>query len=193
MTQQINLYAPKVLERRGPALTVLAVLGVIVATLLVYLVHLRSETEQLQARLAQAKTQLEGEKAAVAQMRAELAKRTDPARVTAEINAMRARATESQEIIAQLRSGNLGTMDGFTGHMTELARAGEPGLWITGFKILAAGRTIEIQGRSLDSQAVLRYAGHVNERFASYGASLSSLEVTPVSAENQQAVQFKLF
>jgi hypothetical protein len=193
MTQQINLYAPKVHEKRGPALIVLGIAALVAVVMLTYWQYLKGENDQLQARVTQAKAQLEKEKAAVAQMRAELAKRTDPVRLAAELNALRARATEAQEIMAQLQSGSLGTMDGFTGQLTELARAGEPGIWVTNFKILTAGKGIEIQGRSLDSQAVLRYAGEVNQRFASYGATLSALEMTPVGSATQTAIQFKLF
>ena len=193
MTQQINLYAPKVHEKRGPALAALGFAALVAILMLAYWLQLKSENERLQARVMQARAQLETEKAAVAQMRAELAKRTDPARLAAELNALRARAAEAQEIIGQLQSGNLGTMDGFTGQLTALARAGEPGIWVTNFKILTAGKGIEIQGRSLDSQAVLRYAGDVNQRFASYGATVTGLEMTPVGSATQTAIQFKLF
>ena len=193
MTQQINLYAPKVHEKRGPALAALGVAAVIAVLMLAYWQYLKGENDQLQVRVSKAKAQLETEKAAVAQMRAELAKRTDPARLAAELNALRARATEAQEIMAQLQSGNLGTMDGFTGQLTELARAGEPGIWVTNFKILTAGKGIEITGRSLDSQAILRYAGEVNQRFAGYGATVTAVEMTPIASATQSAVQFKLF
>src|SRR6185436_11796239 len=105
-TQQINLYAPKVHEKRVPALIALGIAALVAVVMLAYWQQLKSENDKLQARVAQAKAQLETEKAAIAQMRGELAKRTDPARLAAELNALRARATEAQEIIAQLQSGS---------------------------------------------------------------------------------------
>jgi Tfp pilus assembly protein PilN len=196
MTQQINLYVAKVRERKGPALVSLALDGVVAVLLIAYWTYLRGETNKLQARIVQANAQLNTEKAALKSMKDALATRTDPAKLAAELNALRARATEAEEIMAQLKRGDLGTMDGFSGQLVELARAGEPGVWVTNFRITNAGKGVEIQGRSLDSQSVLRYAGEVNQRFAGYGAKLSALEMTPVETTNQaaaQAVQFKLF
>jgi Tfp pilus assembly protein PilN len=197
MTQQINLYARKVEQRRGPIvisfLLVLAVAGLLIA----YWMSIRSETTRLQARVAQAKTQLEAQKGAVAAMKAELAKRTDPAKIAAEIGALRARAGVAQEIIGQLQRGELGTMDGFTGQLTSLARIGEPGVWLTELKIVNSGKGVEIQGRSLEAESVLRYAGQVNQRFAQYGASVNALELAPIAQgpapTAATAVSFRLF
>ena len=202
MTQQINLYARKVEQRRGPLvisfLIVLAVAGLMIG----YWTMIRSQTTALQARVAQAKAQLATEQAAVQAMKLELAKRTDPAKIAAEIKSLQARATEAQELMGRLQRGELGTMDGFSRQLVALARIGEPGVWLTEFRIVNSGKGVELQGRSLEAESVLRYAGQVNKSFEAYGASVKGLELTPIaqaqasapaSASGNPAVSFKLF
>jgi len=195
MTQQINLYARKVEQKRGPALASLAFVVIVAAALTGYWQMLRNETAALRTRIAAASSQLETEKASLKVMKDALAKRTDPARLAAELAALRTRALGAQQIMSQFQRGDLGTMDGFSGHLVALARIGEPGVWLTSFKILNSGKAVQIEGRSLEAQAVLRYAGEVNQRFAGYGASLNSVELTPMmsAATAVPAVSFKLF
>lgn len=195
MTQQINLYARKVGQKRGAAVGTLLFAVVLAVALVGYWMMLRTETSALQARVAQASAQLATEKAALKTMKDALATRTDPARLAAELAALRTRATEAQEIMSQLQRGDLGTMDGFTGHLVALARIGQPGIWLTNFKIVNSGKAVELQGRSLQAESVLRYAGEVNQRFAGYGASLNALELTPVAraANAEPTISFKLF
>jgi hypothetical protein len=196
MTQQINLYARKVTQKRGPLFASLTLVVVVAALLIAYWTMLHKETTVLQGRVAQANAQLKAESGAVQLMKTELAKRTDPAKIAAEIDALRAHATESQQLIGQLQRGELGTMDGFTPQLVALARIGEPGVWLTGLKIVNSGKGVEIQGRSLEPESVLKYAGQVNDRFAAYGASVNALELTPIAQSPQSApsaVSFKLF
>jgi hypothetical protein len=196
MTQQINLYARKVEQKRGPLIMSLALVGLVVGLLMVYWMMVRNETSALQARVNQAKSQLAAEQQSVQLMKAELAKRTDPAKIAAEIAAIRARATEAEEIIGQLQRGEIGTMEGFNRQFVALARIGEPGVWLTGFKLVNSGKGVEIQGRSLQAESVLKYAGEVNQRFSEFGASVSAFELTPIAqgpSAAAPAVSFKLF
>lgn len=195
MTQQINLYAREVTQKRGPVLFGLAFLVIVGGLLVAYWQMLQAETARLESRLKQANSQLASEKAALQTMKEALAQRTDPVRLAAEITALRARATEAESIMGQYRRGELGSLEGYAGHLITLARIGEPGLWLTNVAITNAGKTVEVSGRSLEADAVLRYAGQLNRQFAGYGASVNSLELTPVSARDtsRTAVAFKLF
>ena len=77
---------------------------------------------------------------------------------------------------------------------TPVARIGEPGVWITGLRIQNAGRMLAVEGRSLQAESILRYAGEVNRQFAAQGVRLSSVEMTPVqNADSATAVSFKLY
>jgi hypothetical protein len=195
MTQQVNLYAPAVQEKAGPLWTALAIAAVTTALLLAFHQWIRDENDKLQVRVKQSAAQLATEKNAVKSMKDALATRTDPARLAAELAALKTRATEAQEIMSQLQSGKLGTLDGYGGYMLTLARVGEPGVWLTSLKISDAGKSLEVEGRSLQADGVLRYAGELNRQVAPFGATLTSVEMTPgVSAADRAvtAVSFKL-
>jgi hypothetical protein len=195
MTQQINLYAPAVEEKAGPLLMALAIAAVTTVLLLAFHQWVRGENEKLQLRAKQSAGQLATEKAAVKSMKDALATRTDPTRLAAELAALKTRAVEAQEIMSQLQTGKLGTLDGYGGYMLTLARIGEPGVWLTSLKISDAGKTLEVEGRSLQAEGVLRYAGELNRQVAPFGAALTSVEMTPgVSAADRAltAVSFKL-
>ena len=195
MTQQINLFAREVEEKKGPALVGLLLAVVLAALLAFYWQALRTQSAVLEGRVAQVRKQIESEKAALAQMKQALATRTDPARLAAELAALKSRAAEAQEIMNQLQRGQLGSLAGYSNHLMTFARIGEPGVWLTGAKIANAGRTIEVQGRSLQSDSVLRYAGELNRQFAGLGTSVTLLEITPVTSDDKSrtAVAFKLF
>jgi hypothetical protein len=193
MTHQINLYAREVEERRGPLLITAFGYLAFAALLLLYWHVLRTQTETLEARVKQTSRQLENERAAMKTMKDALAQRTDPARVAAELAALKSRAAEAQDLVDRVQKGELGTLDGFSGHLTALATIGEPGVWITGVRIQNAGRAIEVAGNSLRPEAVLRYATEVNKQITPLGASITALEMTPtVNKDKATAVAFKL-
>ena len=194
MTQQINLYVREVPEKRGPILATLAAAGVTAILCIAYYQYLISETKRLEKRLAGAKTELAGQQQALKDMRGVLAKRTDPARLAAELAAVKARANDAQSFLTLLNNGELGSIDGYAGHFAHMARSSEPGVWLTHMRIHNAGKTLELEGRSLHAESVLRYAGQVNSRIAAYGANLSSVEMTPVVGPDKVStgVAFKL-
>jgi hypothetical protein len=195
MTQQINLYARAPEERKGPLVISVLIVAGFAGLLILYWSYLRAQGDATERRLAQARSQFASEKAVVDAMKAQLAARMDPKRLAAELAALKTRATESQEVIDRLRRGELGTLDGFGPQFVALARIGEQGIWLTGVRISAVGRSLELEGRSLEAEAVIRYAGQVNQQMGPFGTQVGSLELTPVSrdASAARAVNFKLF
>ena len=194
MTQQINLFAREVEERKAPLLLTIFGLVAFSGLLLLYYQVLHGQRLALDARVKQTARQLEAEAAAMKSMKDALAQRTDPARVAAELAALKSRAADAQEIVERLRKGELGTLEGFGGHFTSLAQIGEPGLWLTKVSVHNAGRVVEVEGRALQAEAVLRYATAVNRQVAPLGATVTSLELTPITnVDKSNAVAFKLF
>ena len=195
MTQQINLYVREVPEKLGPILVTIFALGLTAVLCLVYWQYLVGETKRLEQQVAASKKELVAQQQVVKGMRESLAKRTDPVRLAAELAAVKLRASEAQEFLGLLQRGELGSLDGYAGIFVNMARSNEPGVWLTGLKIHNAGKVIEVQGRSLQAESVLRYAGQVNNRISAYGANLSSVEMTPViGPENAgTALSFRLY
>jgi len=196
MPQQINLFKRQAEQPKGPLLTTLAISALVVVVLLAYWQYLNTGNDTLATRLAQLEGQLKIEQAAVQAMKEVLAKRMDPKRVQAELAALRTQAAEAEDIMDRYRRGDLGSIEGYGGHLITLARIGEPGLWLTGVHIKQAGRIVEMEGRSLQAETVLRYAGNVNAHLAGYGATINALELTPIvttTAVAAPALSFRLF
>jgi Tfp pilus assembly protein PilN len=194
MTQQINLYTPEEEVRRGPVLFTLLAVVAAAALLLAYRQYLQGENAQLEKRVAQVKTELASQRSTLKTMKDSLAQRTDPARLAAELAAVKAGASAAQEFLLQLERGDLGSLEGYGTHLVTLARVGEPGVWLTSLKVTTAGKRVEVDGRSLQAESVLRYAGELNRHFATHGASLTAVEMTPVVSADQSAsaIAFKL-
>ena len=194
MTQQINLYSREVEEKKGPLLMTGLGLVALAVVLVAYGFFIRAQSDRMEARIKQTSAQLDAEKAAVKTMKDALAQRMDPTRLAAELAALRNRAAESQEIVDRLRKGELGTLDGFGNHFTAFATIGEPGVWLTAVRIQNAGRAIEVEGRSLREESVLRYAAELNRHVVPFGANIRDVEMTPaVNPQKATAYAFKLF
>ena len=195
MTQQINLYVREVPEKKGPLVGTILAMGLAAVLCVVYWQYLLGENKKLGKRAADVANELAAQQQVIKGMRDTLATRTDPKRLASELAAVKARASEAQEFLALLQRGELGSLDGYAGHFVNMARSTEPGVWLTHLKIHNAGRTFELEGRSLQAESVLRYAGLVNSRISTYGANLSSVEMTPFVGPDKvtTAVAFKLF
>ena len=204
MSQQINLL---VQEQRGPLLSALRSLIGLGAILLVYLAYTAYAwigSVQLGDTVEQSNVQLAAEKATLKDLEQKLGARPKLADLLAQIEALRAPAEESRQIIDLLQTGGGSSRDGYSGHMTALARISEDGVWLTGISIANGGRTVRLEGRSLRADTVMRYAQRLNEQFSAYGAQFTALELTPSSdqatasreggpAPALSSVAFKLF
>jgi len=195
MTQQINLFKRRAEQPKAPLITAVAITALVAVCLIAYWQLLKVQTANLTTQLAQLQGQLKTESAALQAMKDVLAKRMDPAKVQAELAILKSQAAEAEEIMDRYRRGDLGSMDGYAGHLLTLARISQPGLWLTGVHIKQAGKVVEMEGRSLQADTILRYAGTVNANFAGYGASINALEMTPIVSTNAQttALNFRLF
>lgn len=178
MSRQINLLvqaqaAPELSARRA-----LIGFGVFLAAFLGYAAFAWLGTARLGDSVVQGNTEQAAQKAALQALEGKLGERPKLADILAQIEALKAQAAESQEIVNLLRSGGGGS-EGYSAHFAALASISEDGVWLTGVKIGNAGKTVSLAGRSLRHESVLRYAQRLNERFSTYGAQFTALELTP--------------
>jgi len=186
VSKQINLLTQ---AQGGPELSALRALiglGVMLAAFLGYAAVTWFETAQLGDTVTESNTQLAAEKTAVKALEQKVGARPKLADITAQIDALKARTGESQELLNLLRSGT-GESEGYSGHLTTLARISEEGVWLTGVKIADAGKTVSLAGRSLHREAVLRYAQRLNEQFSARGVQFSAVELTAPEVPAERA------
>lgn len=198
MSKQINLLVQEAVAPELSALRALIGLGVMVLAFLGYGAIGWIATARLGDTVAQSNKELEAEKAAVKALESKLGERPKLADIIAQIDALKPQAAESQEIVNLLRSGGGGS-EGYSGHLTALAAISEDGVWLTSVKIGSAGKTMNLAGRSLRQESVLRYAQRLNAQFSTYGVQFTAVELTPdttlAGAANSalSSVSFKLF
>jgi hypothetical protein len=178
MSQQLNLLVHK---RSGPryALLVPAALGVMLALLLGVWATERQETARAQAAEAASARQLQAAKAALQVRQQQLGSHGAADALAAEIAALKPRAEASQELLALVQKGDLGSQQGYARYFSGLATIAEDGLWLTGVTVNNAGKTVSVTGHALRNESVMHYAQRLNVQFADYGVQLTAVELTP--------------
>lgn len=185
MTQQINLYNPAFLKR-NPALEpgALLVYGVGVALMIsagvAAFVH--SARSAAVRELAEIEQKIKAEQATAASLVAQkAARRKDPALETEAVR-VEARAAAGEESLDYIRSGALGSAQGFSPTMRALARQSVEGVWLTGFSIGAGGAEVVLRGRMLDADLLPRYLARLGQDQAFEGRRFDSLSIGGASS-----------
>ncbi len=178
MSQQINLLQ-RTRKPIGSALWAIAVLLVLLLALLVYDKVLRQQSAELRQQILAGERQLLQTKAALAAMGARSTANADSTGVSAEIDALKSRLALARQWGELISSGSLGSPAGYVQHFNTLASVPEPGLWLTSVQISDGGKLVNLGGRALQSEAVLRYAEKLNQAFGTQGVQFNSVEMTP--------------
>ena len=186
MSKQINLLAQAQAAPTLSALRALIGLGVMLAAFLGYAAVTWFETAQLGDTVTESNTQLAAEKTAVKALEQKVGARPKLADITAQIDALKARTGESQELLNLLRSGT-GESEGYSGHLTTLARISEDGVWLTTVTIGNGGKAVSLAGRSLHHEPLLRYVRRLNEQFSARGVQFSAVELTAPEVPAERA------
>ena len=178
MSQQINLLR-RAHKPIGSALAAIAVLLVLLLGLLAYASVLRTQTAALQQEVQAGERQLQQTKAALMALSARTTAPGNAASVDGEIEALKSRLALAQQWSELISNGSLGSPDGFSSHFRTLNSMSEPGLWLTNVQISDAGKRVNLGGRSLKGESVLRYAEKLNYAFSAQGVQFTAVEMTP--------------
>lgn len=177
MSQQLNLLPPPS-SRYSPAIVALMILGLVAFALFaawgvkrVALAGARAEEAASAAQLKEVSAQFEKRFRARA------------AQINAEIEALRPRAAEAQQVM--VLAAGLGRPEGYSPYFASLAAVREDGLWLNGVAVGQAGKLLQLEGRSLDKGAVLRYTQRLNAALADSGATLAALRLDVESFGNK--------
>lgn len=170
MSQQLNLL-PKAKSRYSPAIVALMILGVVVLAMLAtwgikrsMLAAARADEASSAARLKEVNAQFEQRF------------RSRAAQINAEIEALKPRAAEAEQVI--VLAAGVGKPEGYSPYFSSLAAVREDGLWLSDVTVGQAGKSLQVGGQSLDQAAVLRYSQKLNTTFAAAGVKLTALEMT---------------
>lgn len=196
MSQQINLL-PR--ARRAPVLSARrALVGALVWVLtlgaqVAWQVH-EADVARLAAETSE--QELKQQKQLLLALQTRLGESANPNNIAAQIAALEPQTRVSRDLLARLKAGDLGSLDGYGEELTELAALPKQGVWLTLVAISNAGRTLRIEGRALKKENVLPYAAALNEAVHKYGAQLNQMEIVPMQThpeDEQSSVPVYIF
>ena len=177
---QVNLWVKPPPGPRFSAAVAALGLGVTVVAMLGWWQWEHSRSADLEAQLAQDGQRLEALRAELRSRQAEL----QSLRVAGAAGVGGRRLDEA--LMARLRSGEFGSLQGYAGHLDTLATIPGKGVSLSAIAITRAGKEMRLQGQAIDEAAVLDYAATLNERFASRGVSFAAIELSAGQAGGEK-------
>ncbi len=170
MSQILNLLPPPK-SRHSPAAVALFILGAVAFALFVTWGVKRTQLAGARADEAAGVAQL---KEVTAQFEQRF--RARAALINAEIDALKPRAAEAQQVI--VLAAGIGNPEGYSPYFSSLAAVREEGLWLSAVTVGQGGKSLQLDGQSLDKDTVLRYTQRLNTTLVDSGIKLTALEMT---------------
>lgn len=106
-------------------------------------------------------------------------RRIDP-KLEAEVSDAKRILQGKHEVMAILERGGLGDREGFSRYLQGFARQAIDGVWITGFDLVAGGRSLEIRGRMRQEALLPVYVARLNQEPAFQGRRFAALDMRRV-------------
>lgn len=179
MTQQINLYDPR-LRRQRELLT--ATNLVLASMVLLLIVMIAGAWVRTMAGKAEAESALLAPQAKALQdqlpvLGRQLATRKPDARLEQQLAEMRAQEASRVAILALLQKGLGPGAISFAEYLRGFARQTPGGLWLTGFTVASDGTGMEIQGRTTNPALIAEYIKRLNGEKAFQGRAFAALQL----------------
>lgn len=177
MPQQINLFNPAYLDKRGLLSLKTALMGWLAVALLSVAFagyagmrnrHLAQQEREVAAKVTAAQAEMQ-------RLAGQLAGRKQDAQIAAEIARLESKITGRDEVMAVLKGGALGDTRGFSEHLRAFARQSFEGVWLTGLHIAAGGQDVAVEGRALRAEQVPGYLRRLNSENVMRGHPFSNL------------------
>ena len=178
MSQQINL----LVRKRGGVgfeLAALVALGLMLLLLLGYWAAGQRNVGKAQAAETASAQQLQ---VAQAQLQARVQQSANNT-TRDEITSLKQRGEAAQQLLALMN--DLGNSQGYGRYFSALGSISEEGLWLTNVTISKSGKVVNLSGRALRQESVMRYAQRLNALFADDGVQFTALEITPEASSGQ--------
>ncbi len=178
--QQINLYQSCLqkkktrLSSRQLLIAMALVSGLMLGLGLVYSLQvgeLEAELETVSAVQAAKMAQIET-------LQAQLQARRKNARLQAEVDALMLEISNRQKVMKVLGEQRFGNIEGFTEHVSGLARQRLDGLWFTEVRISHGGQTLGLKGRTLKAELLPRYLQRLSTEMIFAGKAFETLSMS---------------
>lgn len=180
MSQQINLLpvAPKPLVLSAQRSVVVA--GISLLLLVMQASWLGMQRDEAVRAAHESHQQLQQQQQLLKALQKRLGDTETQGNIAAQIAALEPQTKVSRELLDALKSGELGSLEGYGAQLTELASLPRSGVWLTAVRITNAGRSVRVEGRALNKNDVLPYASQLNRALGKYDVHLDQVEIVPV-------------
>ncbi|MEO0316791.1 MAG: hypothetical protein RL404_468 [Pseudomonadota bacterium] len=180
MSLQINLLpvAPK--PQKLSARRSVAVAGLSLLLLTLHATWLGIQRDEAVRGADQSRQQLQQQQQLLKALQKRLGDTEREGNIAAQIAALEPQTKVSRELLDALKSGELGSLEGYGAQLTDLASLRSAGVWVTAVRITNAGRNVRVEGRALSKNDVLPYARQLNRVLEKYSVRLEQVEIVPV-------------
>lgn len=177
MPQQINLFNPAFLEKRGSLSLKTALMGWLAIALLsvAFAGYAGMRNRQLAQQEREVAAKVAAAQAEMQRIAAQVAVRKQDPQIAAEIARLESEIRGRDEVMAVLKGGALGDTRGFSEHLRAFARQSFEGVWLTGLHIAASGQDVAVEGRALRAEQVPGYLRRLNSESVMQGHPFSEL------------------
>lgn len=177
MPQQINLFNPAFVDKRGPLSLKTALMGWVAVALLsvAFAGYAGMRNRQLAQQERDVAAKATAAQAEMQRLASRLSGRKQDPQIAAEIARLESEITGRDEVMAVLKGGALGDTRGFSEHLRAFARQSFEGVWLTGLHIAASGQDVAVEGRALRAEQVPGYLRRLNSESVMQGHPFSEL------------------
>lgn len=177
MPQQINLFNPAFVDKRGPLSLKTALMGWVAVALLsvAFAGYAGMRNRQLAQQEREVAAKATAAQAEMQRLASRLSGRKQDPQIAAEIARLESEITGRDEVMAVLKGGALGDTRGFSEHLRAFARQSFEGVWLTGLRIAASGQDVAVEGRAQRAEQVPGYLRRLNSESVMQGHPFSEL------------------
>jgi hypothetical protein len=175
--QQINLFNPAFLDRRGRLTLKTAVMGWLAVALLsvAFAGYAAMRNRNLTQQEREVTTKVTVAQAEMQRLAGQVGRRKQDPLIVEEITRLESEIKGRDEVMAVLKGGALGDTRGFSEHLRAFARQSFEGVWLTGLDIAASGQDVALEGRALRAEQVPGYLRRLNSESVMQGHPFSEL------------------
>lgn len=186
MTRQINLFNPALRLKREwlTGKSLLNGTGIMVVVLGLYGGVVRWENQQLTEETGRIGAELAGMQEDVARLNQEIAERKVSSKTQDALQRAEATLQGRERLKEALESGALGSSEGFSEFMRAFARQTQEGLWMVGLQMAEGGRSITLEGRTVNPDLIPGYIRGLNGEATLRGRSFGALNMQLVADES---------
>jgi hypothetical protein len=179
MSQQINLFNPHFLKKKGyfSVLAMLQALGLIAIGSVAFYAYAVFQVNALQRQSEATSKQYAAEQIRFANFAAEFSPEKNDQMLQEEVKKLDSEVTSQKEILETLKNGVIGNTAGYSEYMRAFARQVVNGLWLNAFDIQGDGTQISLSGGVVNAQLVPMYIQRLNKENVMKGKTFAALQM----------------